>query len=172
MPFRFAAGANLCADGLYVLADHRFGGSDFGRASWCPSLGSRYFGFVGVLIVLRLASTGLTLGHVVALTAFCGAFLSLIVRKIGNEERILVLMLYSMFANLIVLGPLAAYSYAPIALEDIGLLGYMAVPGFLAMLCIIKAYRIGEAAVVAPMHYSQMLGARSIKFFFKNFPIG
>jgi S-adenosylmethionine uptake transporter len=27
------------------------------------------------------------------------------------------------------------------------------------MLCIIKAYRSGEAAVVAPMHYSQMLWA-------------
>ena len=113
-------------------------------------------GFVGVLIVLRPATTALTIGHVAALTAaFCGALSSLIVRKIGNEERILVLMLYSMFAkfaNLIVLGPLAANSYAPIALEDIGLLGCMAVPGFLAMLCIIKAYRIGEAAVMAPMH--------------------
>ena len=110
-------------------------------------------GFVGVLIVLRPATTALTIGHVAALTAaFCGALSSLIVRKIGNEERILVLMLYSMFANLIVLGPLAANSYAPIALEDIGLLGCMAVPGFLAMLCIIKAYGIGEAAVMAPMH--------------------
>ena len=110
-------------------------------------------GFVGVLIVLCPATTALTIGHVAALTAaFCGALSSLIVRKIGNEERILVLMLYSMFANLIVLGPLAANSYAPIALEDIGLLGCMAVPGFLAMLCIIKAYRIGEAAVMAPMH--------------------
>ena len=131
-------------------------------------------GFVGVLIVLRPASTALTIGHVAALiAAFCGALSSLIVRKIGNEERTIVLMLYPMFANLIVLGPLAAYSYAPIALEDIVLLGCMAVLGFLAMLCIIKAYRIGEAAVMAPMHYSQMLWGRSIKLFcFKNFPIG
>lgn len=116
-------------------------------------------GFVGVLIVLRPASTALTLGHVAALTAaFCGALSSLIVRKIGNEERILVLMLYPMFANLIVLGPLAVYTYAPIALEDIGLLGCMAVAGFLAMLCIIKAYRIGEAAGGPDALFANALG--------------
>ena len=56
----------------------------------------------------------------------------------------------------------AAYSCKPIALEDIGLLGCMAVLGFLAMLFIIKAYRFGEAAVVAPMDYSQKLGRRSM----------
>ena len=115
--------------------------------------------FVGVLIVLRPASTALTLGHVAALTAaLCGALSSLIVRKIGNEERILVLMLYPMFANLIVLGPLAVYTYAPIALEDIGLLGCMAVAGFLAMLCIIKAYRIGEAAGGPDALFANALG--------------
>ena len=131
-------------------------GEQVGAHRWAAVI----LGFVGVLIVLRPASTALTLGHVAALTAaLCGALSTLIVRKIGNEERTIVLMLYPMFANLIVLGPLAAYSYTPIALEDIGLLGCMAVLGFLAMLCIIKAYRIGEAAVVAPMHYSQMLWA-------------
>ena len=51
----------------------------------------------------------------------------------------------------------AAYSYKPIALEDNGLLGCMAVLGFLTMLRIIKAYRIGKAAVVALMDYSQKL---------------
>ena len=66
----------------------------------------------------------------------------------------------------------AAYSYKSIALEDIGLLGCMAVLGFLATLFIIKAYRIGEAAVVAPMDHSQKLGRRSMELFcFRNFPI-
>ena len=65
-------------------------------------------------------------------------------------------MIYPMLANLIFLGPLAAYSLTPIALEDFGLLGCMAVLGFLAMLCSFKACRIGEAAVVAPMNYLKM----------------
>ena len=65
----------------------------------------------------------------------------------------------------------AAYSYKPIALEDIGLLGCMAVLGFLAMLFIIKAYCIGEAAVVAPMDYSQKLWtALNGIFLFQEFP--
>ena len=143
-------------------------GEQVGAHRWAAVI----LGFVGVLIVLRPASTALTLGHVAALTAaLCGALSSLIVRKIGNEERTIVLMLYPMFANLIVLGPLAAYSYTPIALEDIGLLGCLAVLGFLAMLCIIKAYRSWRGRGGGPdALFTNALGGALWNCFFQEFP--
>ncbi len=52
-----------------------------------------FVGLVGVLIVLRPGQLPLGLGHLSALmAAFLGATTSVIVRKIGHEERSIVLM--------------------------------------------------------------------------------
>jgi S-adenosylmethionine uptake transporter len=117
-------------------------------------------GLVGVLIVLRPGGNDLTLGHAAALAAaVCSSLASVIVRKIGQDERAVVLLLYPMMANFIVMGSMLAFVYKPMPIEHIGMLGIIAVFGFVAMLCIIAAYRSAEAVVVAPMQYSQMIWA-------------
>ncbi|MGC9420508.1 MAG: DMT family transporter, partial [Rhodovulum sp.] len=65
-------------------------------------------GFAGVLIVLRpWGGTELGLGHLAALvSAFGGALVSVILRRIGGEERSVVLLLYPMLANIAVMGVL------------------------------------------------------------------
>ncbi len=117
-------------------------------------------GLCGVLVVLRPGTTDLELGHLAALVAaFGSALASIIVRKIGNEERPVVLVLYPMLTNFIVMGTLTAFVYIPMPLEHLALNATMAVMGFTASIIIIYAYKAAEAVIVAPMQYSQILWA-------------
>jgi len=126
-------------------------------------------GFIGVLVVLQPGAEPLSLGHVAALTAAVfGAVGSLVVRKIGHEERNIVLLLYPMMANLVVMGLFLPANYVPLELVDLGALALMSAMALVAMLCMILAYKSGEATVVAPMHYSQMIWAIVYGYFIFN----
>lgn len=117
-------------------------------------------GMIGVLIVLRPGQVALELGHLAALTAaMTGALASIIVRKIGHEERSAVLLLYPMLANFVCMGALLPFVYRPMPLLHFAGLGLIALMAFVAMLCVIAAYRRAEAVIVAPMQYSQILWA-------------
>lgn len=117
-------------------------------------------GLVGVLIVLRPGVADFTLGHLAALvTAFTGAFSSLIVRKLGKSERTAVLVLYPMLANVLIMAALLPSVYVP---TDLLSLASMAVIGGLALtgqFLLVSAYRRAPAAVVAPIQYSQIVWA-------------
>ncbi|MFQ6553698.1 DMT family transporter [Aestuariibius insulae] len=117
-------------------------------------------GLSGVLIVLNPATTTLTLGHAAALAAsLCGSLAAIIVRKIGREERLAVLMLYPMVTNVILLGACLGFVYQPMPAQDFGLLAIIAVLAWIATRFILHAYKTGEAVIVAPMQYSQILWA-------------
>jgi drug/metabolite transporter (DMT)-like permease len=117
-------------------------------------------GLAGVLVVLRPGSAELGLGHLAALSAAVfGAIASVIVRKVGQEERPIVLLLYPMIANLIVAGLFLPQVYRPIQAEHMALLAFQAALGWSGGVVIIAAYRAAQAAVVAPMQYVQILFA-------------
>ncbi|MEL6887235.1 MAG: DMT family transporter [Pseudomonadota bacterium] len=117
-------------------------------------------GLAGVMVVLRPGTTDLTLGHLAAIVAaFAGAFASIVVRKIGAEERTAVMLLYPMVANFVVMGAALAFVYKPMPAEHLGMLAIIAVMAWIAARFIIAAYQTGEAAIVAPMQYSQILWA-------------
>jgi S-adenosylmethionine uptake transporter len=129
-------------------------------------------GLLGVLIVLRPGAEAFTLGHVAGLTAAAGSALSsVIARKIGAEERSAVMMLYPMLANVAIMGMILPFVYVPMPIEHLGLLAIVAVFGFIGALCTILAYRSGDAAIVAPMQYSQIIWAAVFgAAFFNEFP--
>jgi len=117
-------------------------------------------GLAGVLIVLRPGGAELTLGHGAALlAAVCSATSSVIVRRIGRDERAAVLMLYPMLASVLIMGAVLPFVYVPVAGGDLAALAVVALLAFTAAFCIIAAYRRAEATVVAPMQYSQMIWA-------------
>ena len=68
-------------------------------------------------------------------------------------------MLYPMMTNFLVMGAILPFVYKPLPVLDLGALAVMAVLAFAASLMLIAAYRNGEAAVIAPMQYSQMVWA-------------
>jgi len=126
-------------------------------------------GLVGVLIVLRPGGAELTLGHAAALLAAVGsATSSVIVRRIGRDERAAVLMLYPMLASVVVMGAILPFVYVPVEAIDMAALAVVAVLAFGAALCIIAAYRRSEATVVAPMQYSQIIWAALFGWLFFN----
>lgn len=119
-----------------------------------------FVGLIGVMIVLRPGSADLSMGHLAALgAAITGAINSLIVRKIGSDERAVVLMLYPMLASVFAAGAMMPFVYVPMPVEHLGLMGVIAGLGFIAALLIIRAYRTAPAVIVAPMQYSQIIWA-------------
>ena len=126
-------------------------------------------GLIGVLVVLRPGAEPLTLGHIAGLLAAAGsAVVSVVTRKIGRAERSAVLMLYPMMANVILMACLLPFVYQPMPVEHLGLLAVMSILGFSAGLCIIAAYRHADAAIVAPMQYSQILWGAGFGLLFFN----
>jgi len=124
-------------------------------------------GLIGVLIVLRPGSTTLEWGHLAALAAAIGgALASIIVRKIGQDERNVVLIIYPMVANFVIMAMLLPVVYLPMPIVDFGALALLAVLAHVATRFMILAYKTGEAATVAPMQYSQILWAAFYGFFF------
>jgi S-adenosylmethionine uptake transporter len=117
-------------------------------------------GLIGVLIVLRPGSAPLSLGHLAALgAAVTGALTSVIVRKIGAEERSVVLMFYPMVVSVIAMGLTMPWVYVPMPVGDLALTLLIALLGMLGTIFIIAAYRTAPAVIVAPMQYSQILWA-------------
>ncbi|WP_417253393.1 DMT family transporter [Celeribacter sp.] len=123
-------------------------------------------GLVGVMVVLRPGTTEITPGHLAALScAGFGAFASVVVRKVGREERTAVLMLYPLIANFLVMGLAMTFFYKPLPLLDLGGIGMVSILGFSGGVVLIFAYRASEAAIVAPMQYSQIIWATIFGYF-------
>lgn len=117
-------------------------------------------GLIGVLVVLRPGSTAVNIGHAAALAAaVAGALNAIVVRKIGNDERAVLMVLYPMLASFVMMGVALPFVYRPMPIADFGALAVVAVLVLLAMSCMVIAYRRADAAIVAPMQYSQILWA-------------
>lgn len=123
-------------------------------------------GMIGVLIVLRPGAAELATGHIAALSAACcGAMSSVIIRKIGRDERPIVLMMSPMLANVALLGVALPWVYRPMPIEHLGMLAAVAFGAMIGGLLLIAAYRRAEAVIVAPMQYSQMIWAVIFGYF-------
>lgn len=117
-------------------------------------------GFIGVIVVLRPGATELGWGHAAALVAACGnAAQSVILRKVGSDEKPLILMLYPLLATVLVMAVALPFTYQPLQAGELGKLAIISLMGFCATLLVVKAYSLGEATTVAPMQYSQIIWA-------------
>ena len=129
-------------------------------------------GLIGVLIVLRPGYTDFSPGHAAALTAsLMTAMSSIIIRKIGKEERGAVLLLYPLIGHVIFMALFLPAVYVPVALPDLGLMAVIGVLVMLAQVSIISAFRVAPAVVVAPIQYTQIIWAVLFGYFlFGSFP--
>ncbi len=129
-------------------------------------------GLLGVIVVLRPGVTAISTGHIAALTAACmSATGSVIMRKIGGEERTAVMILYPMLSSILFMGAALPFVYVPMQLTELGLTASVGLMSVIAQFCLIAAYRAAPAAVVAPSQYSQILWATLFgALFFSEFP--
>ena len=123
-------------------------------------------GLGGVIVVLQPGSAQLGIGHAAALIGALGSSVaSITIRKIGADERSIVLLLYPMLANFLVMGAILPFVYLPMPIGDIGWIALVAILGVVAMSFMIGAYNRAEAVIVAPMQYSQILWATAYGYF-------
>jgi S-adenosylmethionine uptake transporter len=130
-------------------------------------------GLAGVLVVLRPGIVALELGHIAALVSALGASLAMIImRKIGNHERSVVLMLFPASAAIVVMGAMLPTVFVPMSLGQVGALAVVGVLFIGAQLCVITAYRLAPSvALIAPVQYTQILWATLYgALFFDEFP--
>ncbi|MEM7463667.1 MAG: DMT family transporter [Pseudomonadota bacterium] len=129
-------------------------------------------GLIGVLVVIQPGSAPLELGHLAAFLSACtGALNSVIVRKIGNEERRVVMILYPMMANLLLSAMVLPFVYVAVPIVDLGLFAVVSFLVLLAMVLLVAAYSSGDAIIVAPMQYSQIIwGALFGILLFQEYP--
>lgn len=129
-------------------------------------------GLIGVLIVLRPGLSPLGPGHFAAIgAAFFGALNAVIVRKIGNEERGVVMIIYPMMSNLLVTAIALPFVYVPVQLADLGVLAVASALVLLAMGLTVAAYARASAGMVAPTQYSQIIWATLFGIFlFDEYP--
>lgn len=117
-------------------------------------------GLMGVLIVLRPGQAALSAGHLAALVAACsGALTAIIVRKVGTDERPVILLIYPILGNVVVMGAMLPLVYQPMSGGELGLMAVIAVMGLAGTLLSILSYRRAEAVIAAPMQYSQIVWA-------------
>ena len=117
-------------------------------------------GLVGVLVVLRPGSADLGAGHLAGLIAAFGTALTAVVmRKIGTVERREVLLLYPLLTNFAVMLCALPFVYVPMPLQDLAMVLLIAILAIAAMSLLIRAYTLADAAVIAPMQYSQIIWA-------------
>lgn len=129
-------------------------------------------GLVGVLIVLRPGASAFGAGHLAAIfAAATGALNAVIVRKIGNDERAVVMVLFPILVNLMLTAAVLPFVYVEVHLVDLAKFAVISMVVLLAMSFLVAAYTRGNALIVAPMQYSQIIWATLFGvLFFGEFP--
>lgn len=129
------------------------------RVGWRRAL-AVLVGLGGVIVVLNPAEAELTAGHLAAVGAtLCGSFAAVVMRKIGRDERPVVMLLFPMLGNFVLMGAALPFVYVPMPLIDLAAVALVSVLALLATGCLILAYRAATAIQVAPMQYSQIIWA-------------
>ncbi len=126
-------------------------------------------GFVGVLVVLRPGFRAIDIGHIAALACgIAGAILSVMLRKVGHDEKPISLfgagLLFPLIASAILMIP---GFVPPTAIQWLAIAGF-AILAAVANVCIMVASRLAPASTIAPTQYSQMLWGIGFGYLFFN----
>ncbi|CAK0751289.1 S-adenosylmethionine uptake transporter [uncultured Gammaproteobacteria bacterium] len=115
-------------------------------------------GFGGVLIMLHPDQGMVSWGAFGALAAaLFYALAMLLARGMGGDEPAVTFAFYGNINALAICGLLLPFSYIPPDLADLGRAALAGAAGGVAVTCVLAAFRLAPAAVVAPFQYTQMV---------------
>ena len=143
-------------------------GEKFGIRRWLAVL----IGFMGTLIIIRPGFQELNPGVFMALAAGLSlAIYMLMTRKISGSAPAMVTTFYTSLLGAIIMSAAVVFVWQPVSPEQWGffvLLAFIANGGHYL---IVKAYDYGEASLLAPLAYSEMIMAVAAGwYFFGDFP--
>jgi|TARA_B100000315_G_C14533509_1_gene567315 drug/metabolite transporter (DMT)-like permease len=168
IPLAEATAMQFIAPLVVTALSPLFLGEQLGWRRWLSVVA----GFVGVLIVLRPEFGGERFGYGVALLS--GLFLGLCFimnRKLAHVASPIKSVAYSACLGAIMITPLVPSVWIMPRAEDLPLiLGFLGV-SLLGQTCLFTAFHYGQASVVAPFHFVQIIGATLFGYlFFSEFP--
>ncbi len=129
-------------------------------------------GFIGVLIIVRPEPENINAYALLAIaSAFFVSCINILMRKLSQIEKPSTIMAYqSIFVILFMAGP-AIYLWVTPTLNDVFFI--VAIGGLMSLMqwIFIQAFKVGEAAAIAPMEYVRLLYAVFIGIvFFTEIP--
>lgn len=129
-------------------------GEQIGRRRW----GAVVIGFVGILVALRPGVGEISIGPIlVIISAFAYALSMVLLRRFAGQEPTHNILFYSAIGAFLVGG----FNSVPIWIIpdaiDWGLLLLVGVWGVLGSYAVIRAYRLGEASMLAPLEYTALI---------------
>ncbi len=123
-------------------------------------------GFSGVVIAFQPWTNPISIWVLVAFfTALCIAGLSLLARPLDQKETLLSLSFYPSLVNVVLIFPLILYQYGIPNIFDFPIFMLAGVMLVFGMSGVASACRITRYAIIAPLHYSQLLLVFTIGYF-------
>jgi drug/metabolite transporter (DMT)-like permease len=123
-------------------------------------------GFIGTIIMLEPGSGEPTLPAIAALVgALAVAFVLVVVKKLATTERPMTALIYFSIFSTLASAPPALYFWVSPSANEFIVLAAIGVLGSMGQYCLIKGYRLGEATVVTPISYVQLVLVGLVGFF-------
>ncbi len=97
--------------------------------------------------------------------ALAVAFVLVVVKKLAATERPMTALIYFSVFSSVVSAPPAIYFWVEPNMREFAVLAAIGIFGSLGQYCLIKAYHLGEATVVTPISYVQLVLVGLIGFF-------
>ncbi len=143
-------------------------GEKVGIRRWMAVL----IGFMGTLIIIRPGFQELNPGVFMALAAGTSlAIYMLLTRKISGSAPAMVTTFYTSLIGAIIMSVIVLFVWQPVTPEQWGLFVLLAFIANGGHYLIVKAYDYGEASLLAPLAYTEMIMAVAAGwYFFGDFP--
>src|SRR5262249_17016924 len=130
-------------------------------------------GFIGVLIVVRPGSGQLSSATLLLLCASgCYALYQIATRRSSQHDSAETGIIYAALVGTIVTGALVPFGFEPPhGLFDTALLASLGLFGGVGHYFVIRAFRLGPAALISPLGYLELVGTTTLGYLvFHNFP--
>ena len=116
-------------------------------------------GLIGVLVLLRPTGEGLLslAAAAVLLAALMYAISAITVRVLARTDSTEAMMVWLMAMMALGAGVLAVPAWVPLRVDDAWIIVGVGVAGGLGQYAITEAFRLGEAALIAPLEYTALL---------------
>lgn len=144
-------------------------GESVGPRRWSAVL----VGFIGVLIAVRPGSGPLTTATLFLLGgAACYALYQIATRRSGTHDSAETGIVYAALVGTIVTSLLLPFGFEwPHSLADVALFAGLGVFGGVGHYFVIRAFRLGPAALISPLGYFELVGSTTLGYVvFANFP--
>jgi len=123
-------------------------------------------GLIGVIIIIRPGSSAF---HVAAffpiVSAFCWAAALIMTRMMSGREAVVTTMAYSALTGFAIMSLMVPFVWVTPSWSSIGFGILIGVASTVGQWIVVLAYRYGDASVLAPFSYTQLLWVSILGFF-------